>query len=423
MRILFILPEFPPKIGGMQTHALNIANYFYGLKHEIKVLVYREDERGPHPFKVCGVLSRVSFWKNIRVMKKIIKKFKPDLIYSSTVFYGLLRQKYSIPFICRSVGNDVLRPWISYPYKIGSRLLSIPWLEKKIYLVSRKLKHTDWIESFFLRKRIALMRQSARNCDLIIANSDYTARLLKSIGVTDQQIEVLPGGVNAREFVNPYKAVEEVAALRKTLKLPEKGVLILTVCRLVEKKGLDFLIRAMAEIQKNIPAAFLVVVGDGREKKKLQKLAVSFGLEQKILFCGQKSIQEIPPYFWCADLFVLASRESIDKKTGLKDVETMGRVLCEANAAGIAVLASRTGGVPSVIQHEKNGLLYAIDQQEEFLKNLIRILTDQDLRNNLITNGLERAQSEFDWQVILAKNLSLFQKIIFQDKTKIKTLV
>jgi phosphatidyl-myo-inositol dimannoside synthase len=70
---------------------------------------------------------------------------------------------------------------------------------------------------------------------------------------------------------------------------------------------------------------------------------------------------------------VLASREQVDPRTGLRDVETMGRVLCEAHAAGVPVVASRSGGIPSIVDHGRNGLLFEENDLDGLIHGIERL--------------------------------------------------
>ena len=86
----------------------------------------------------------------------------PELIYSSTVYYGELGSMTGVPVFCRSAGNDVLRPWIAWPFVMGSRLLDLPWVERYLY---RKWKRWNWpagLEGMMLVRRAGVMRGVAR---------------------------------------------------------------------------------------------------------------------------------------------------------------------------------------------------------------------------------------------------------------------
>jgi phosphatidylinositol alpha-1,6-mannosyltransferase len=420
LRVLLVLTEFPPSIGGMQAHALYLSRYLANRGHNLEVVTYRtpnaEEQNAvilhdnEFSFPVHRKLSRLAFWHNIKVLGQISNQFEPDLIYCSTVFYGFLRDVVNVPIICRSAGNDVLRPWIAYPFRTASHLLAIPCLDDWLYNTFEKLKYPEWVETIFREKRRQLVNQSARKMDMIMANSSFTAALLSDLGVEESQIKIVVGGVDVERF-SPY-GLGVGLLLRRALGIDDDAYIITTICRLVPKKGIDFLLRAFHMLQKIMPDTHLLIVGDGRYRTRYQCMAQELGLSQKVTFTGSVSHLEIHRYYWISDLFVLASRIHVDPATGIRDAETMGRVLCEANAAGVAVLAARSGGIPSVIISGQNGLLFEPEDANDFLKKIRRIRNNPNLTQQLIKNGFTIANQKFDWSIILKVHEDCFYSVL-----------
>ncbi|MBW2732667.1 MAG: glycosyltransferase family 4 protein [Deltaproteobacteria bacterium] len=419
-RVLLVLTEFPPRIGGMQTHAAYLSKHLMGCGYQVEVITYQPASSEEHEaertsdadlgYPVLRVLSRLGFWHNVEKMVAIAGRFQPDLVYCSTVFYGFLHDTLKVPVICRSVGNDVLRPWIAYPFHLGSRLLSQRYLDERVYRFFRQLDYPERVEVLFRRQRWELMRRAARRINLVVANSVFTADLLREIGLQDAQIEVLVGGVDAARFRRP--ADFDVAVERRRAGFDPDAFLLTTACRLVAKKGIDFLLPAFARLRRDIPKAHLQIIGDGRHAKRYRSLAKTLGLERHITFTGSIDHQQIHPRYWISDLFVLASRVQHDQATGLRDAETMGRVLCEANAAGVVTLAARSGGIPSVIQDEDNGLLFEPDDADTFIRAVQRVRASKDLAKRLQQRGLKHARERFDWSIIMARHERIFESFI-----------
>lgn len=418
-RIILILPEFPPYFGGMQTHALYLSNYFAEKGYRIEVLTYQStDPEVAHKvasfdsqckFPVRRILSRIGYWHNISLVVDIAQRFRPNLIYASNVFYGFLSQNLNIPIMCRSVGNDLLRPWIAYPYRFGSRLLSHPTFESTAYNWFKKQNFPEWIEALFRRKRILLMQESVKRVSRILANSQFTANVLKNMGIPDKRINIVVGGVDSNRFTRQHS---EVLKIRQTLGLPEKGFLLMTACRLVSKKGLDFLLYSFQKLKEIIPDVGLIIVGDGKEREKCHNISRELEITNFVTFTGHISHENIHKYYWSCDLFVLVSRVSHNRLTGMKDVETMGRVLCEANAAGIPVIASNSGGIPSVVTHEENGLLFEESNLGDFLKQVSRLHNNSYLTQHLVQNGLKRAKKQFDWSIVLRQHEKAIAELV-----------
>lgn len=416
-RVLLILTEYPPRIGGMQTHAAYLSRFLARHGYDIEVLTHRvtdpvqaADARAhddSQPFPVHRVLGRLSYQHNLHLIAHHASRFKPDLIYASTVFYGILQTRTGIPVVCRSVGNDLMRPWLGYPYRPGSRLLNSPRLERLLHGWIERHCYPDWIEAVFRRKREDLAAHAARASSLILANSDYTARRLREIGVTEERIRVLVGGVDSGRFRMPDACKTTV---RRELDLPESAFLLMTACRVVAKKGIELLIDAMPRLREKMPHAHLVVVGDGKYRARFERACAERGIGS-VTFAGRVAHDDIHRYYSACDVFVLASRDSVNPVTGTRDVETMGRVLCEANAAGIPVVASRSGGIPSVISDGVNGLLFEEGNIEQIIDRLIFLRDHPEIGRRIVRGGLERARDEFDWANILDVHRAAFAQV------------
>jgi glycosyltransferase involved in cell wall biosynthesis len=418
LRLLLVLTEYPPSIGGMQTHAFYLSRHLAGAGHEVQVVTYQAANGQARAaadafdrtleFTVHRSLSRLFFWHNMEVLQNFATSFQPDLIYCSTIFYGLLRDSVDVPIVCRSVGNDVLRPWIAYPFQLGSRLLGRSGLDNLAFNMFRRMNQPEWVEALFEKRRRALVAQSAGWTDIVVANSEFTAGLFDELGVRRERVRVLVGGVDSGRFVPNGNSPLE---FRQALGIDEQAFVITTVCRLVAKKGVDFLLRTFPAVRRLIPNAHLLIVGDGKHSKHYRRLARELGLNH-VTFSGPVDHLQVQQYYWLSDLFVLASRVQVNPITNKRDAETMGRVLCEANAAGVPVIAARSGGIPSVITHEQNGLLFTSDDEDDYLAQIHRMQSEPGLARSLAETGVRVAQREFDWSVIFQAHERYFREVV-----------
>lgn len=408
-RLLLILTEFPPSFGGMQTHAIYLCRHLLQLGYPITVATYRlPAASSDFPFPVHRILSRVSYCENLRLLTNLARDARAELIYASTVFYGALRPLTGLPLVCRSPGNDILRPWIAWPYQPLSHALSRPAVEDRLYHRFRRLDWPERLELLLLQRRRHAMIQAARQHARIFANSHYTAGLLHSIGLPHASVHVLPGGVDSRRFL---PRATDRSLLRARLGLPPNRYLLMTACRLVPKKGLALLLRALAALRHAMPDLHLLVAGDGRESSSASRLAATLGVADHVTFTGAIPHDRLHEYYWAADQFLLASREHVDPRTGLRDAETMGRVLCEANAAGLPAIAARSGGIPSVIEHGVNGLLFDQDNETQLIDRITALRANPPLARRLAAAGLHRAAHEFDWSHICAAHEAEFRRL------------
>lgn len=396
-RLLLILTEFPPSFGGMQTHAIHLCRYLQQRGYRAEVATYRGPEVD-FPFPVHRCLSRIGFVDNLCRLESLARRLRPEVLYASTVFYGRLAAATGIPMVARSAGNDVLRPWIVWPYRCLSGALGQPWLEDSLYRRFRKMDRPEWIESLLLERRGAEVRESVRSLAHVLANSAYTAGLLQRLSAPS--VEILAGGVDAKRFLRQRDT-------RAELGLPPDRHIVMTACRMVPKKGLDLLMRAVARL----PDTHLVIAGEGRQRPRCELLARELGIEQRTTFTGSVAHHDLRRYYWAADQFVLASREHVDPRTGLRDVETMGRVLCEAHAAGVPVVASRSGGIPSVIDDRRNGLLFEEDNLDALVEAMARVRADAPFARRLAAEGLRDAKTRWDWRVICGGHERAFRNV------------
>jgi len=420
-RLLLVLTELPPTVGGMQTHARHLAAHLARDAAAIEVLTYRTTDpqlaaQAREFDAACGypvhrVLSRLGYWHNLALIRRRIREFRADAVYASTVFYGLLRTQTEVPVVCRSVGNDVLRPWLGYPYPWCSGAVGAQPVQRALRWWLEHGQHPDWVDRLFRQARERLMRDAAAAHSGILANSDYTAGLLRGIGVADQRIEVVSGGVDAAHFAP--RADARVAA-RRALGLPADAQVVLTVCRLVPKKGVEVLLDAVARLRPTFPRIQLVVVGDGRERRTYEARVTQLGLQDAVHFAGRVPHEQVARHYWASDVFALASYESRHAGGAVRDVETMGRVLCEANAAGLPLVATDTGGTPSVVRSGDNGLLVPPQDAAALAGAIARVLRTPTLALQLRDRGLARARGEFDWPAVMARNEAAIARAIAQ---------
>jgi glycosyltransferase involved in cell wall biosynthesis len=416
-RLLLVLPEYPPAIGGMQTHALHLSRRLAQRGWELEVLTYHpataqeqaaaraEDDRAPHP--VRRVLSRIGYHWNLDLVARSAARFRPAAIYSSTVFYGGLTERTGLPVICRSVGNDVLRPWIAWPYPLLSRALGYWRLERALFRLFRRLRYPAVIQRRYWQERRRLMREAACRASTVLANSAFTERLLLEVGVHPARIVRLVGGVDAGLFASPGLGRD---AARAGLRLPLGARVITTACRLVDKKGVEFLIRTFAERRLGERGWRLCVVGDGHRRPRCVREAARLGVAGHVTFTGAVPHAEMRKVYAASDAVVLASRLEVDRVHGIVDAETMGRVLLESNAAGVPVVATDSGGIPSVVEDGVNGLLFRPDDADGLVACLDRVLAGGPAVAGMVSEGRRRAREWFDWSVITDVHEEVLQR-------------
>ncbi len=177
--------------------------------------------------------------------------------------------------------------------------------------------------------------------DLFTVNTAFTGRRLQDLGCHPEKIQILPVGLDLHSFSFRERTFPEDGRLR-----------ILTVGRLVEKKGHRYMIEALSKIVPHYPNLQYLIAGDGELNLYLRDLAREMNLEKQVHFLGPLSAEQVRRVYDQAHLFVLPSVTSADG-----DMEGQGLVLQEAQAAGLPVVSTLHNGIPEGVLDGRSGLL------------------------------------------------------------------
>ena len=170
---------------------------------------------------------------------------------------------------------------------------------------------------------------------------------------------------------------------------PEASGTVLFIGRLAEKKGCEYLIRAMSRVQSMHASAELVVIGDGPLRRQLEILARELRLSCK--FLGSQPAEFVKQQLACARVLCAPS---VTAANG--DSEGLPMVVLEAQAMGIPVVASRHAGIPEAVQHEETGLLCAERDWHALSQNLLRCLQDAAFFRSCTAKARESVARKFD---------------------------
>lgn len=199
-----------------------------------------------------------------------------------------------------------------------------------------------------------LMQFVLRRASLVVANSEYTASIVRGVAPGDR-VTALPLGVDHRRFCPGDRL-----AARRRLGLPKDKLVIVTVARLLLHKGHRLVFQALASMPAPIRERFVyLVVGQGRDFEALQKSADGLGLKGVVRWLGYVREADLPEIYRSADLFVLCSRDDRERP----EIEGFGLAFLEAQACGIPVTGTRTGGIADAIAERQGGWL--IDQDDD----------------------------------------------------------
>ncbi len=240
-----------------------------------------------------------------------------------------------------------------------------------------------------------------RYADSIVAVSRFTQRVLEeAMDVPPKNIDIIYNGVDRRRFAPQPKNVSLIAHHG----LQGKQIL-LSVCRLVERKGVDHVLRALPIILQTLPDIHYLVVGNGSYLPTLKAIVEELGLHPHVTFVGDAPDELLADYYSLADLFVMPNRELPDG-----DTEGFGLVFIEANACGKPVVAGSAGGVLDAVSDGENGLTVDGSSVEAVAQAVLRIFADPTLAARLTTGALQAAE-QADWQARTDQFLALVDRI------------
>ncbi len=282
---------------------------------------------------------------------------------------------------------DLIDAHYAYPDGVAAA-----WLGQRFRLpvtITARGSDVTEIPAFRLPRR--LLRRAFATADAVITVSAGLRDAVTALGVPPEKVAVLRNGVDLGGF-----RPTDRAAARAALGLD--GPTLLSVGHLIDRKGHDLVIEALAEL----PGWRLLVVGSGPEQAALEALARSIGVEDRVRLVGQVPHAELPGYYTAADILVLASER-----------EGWANVLLESMACGTPVLASPIPGNPEVVQERAAGLIMA----ERSARGIV--IAAQDLAADPPDRAATRAYAErFSWEATSQGQLDLFRLILDRRRSR-----
>ena len=234
-----------------------------------------------------------------------------------------------------------------------------------------------------------MLRRIASDVDVLTYLGAFTRhRLASAVGRKNAaKLARLRPGVDATVF-RPGLGVE----IRRELGLTGRPVVV-CVSRLMPRKGQDVLIRALPAVQQRVPDAALLVVGGGPARGSLERLAVSTGVRESVVFTGSGPWDALPAYYGAGDVFAMPCRSRL---RGL-DVEGLGIVVLEAAACGLPVVAGDSGGAPDALADGVTGRLVDGRSVAKVADSVAGLLEDPDLARLMGARGRDWVQREWSW--------------------------
>ncbi len=222
-----------------------------------------------------------------------------------------------------------------------------------------------------------------------------------ALGFADERSHVIPYGVD----VDTFAPGEDASGWRRKLGIPDDATLVLTVGRMVSKKGFDVLVDALPRVLEGAPPVHVVFAGDGDRREEWRDATRGHG--DRVHFPGAVLRDTLPDLYRAADLFVLPA---VHDRAG--NVDGLPNVILEAMASGLPVIASGISGIPLAIENGRQGLLVAERHVEDLEDSLLRLATDPTRIRAMGAAARHKATTELTWDAVAARYRQAYLTVV-----------
>ena len=380
---LYIAVDFKPRLGGVAEHTHQMARHLAELGERITVITpalpggAEFDQTCEYPIVRFDTKLALGSWLKSRLDRRLL------LIG----ILGMARRTRAEYLIC-----DRWSPIAGMNAALASKLLKIP-----LILFAHGSEFSQPARLKFSRK--LCVRAAVR----VICVSSYIHSHVLDDAVDPEKVLRIPNGFDLRE-IDAYQSRNYPGRFRDLdAAFPPGHPTVLTVSRLMDRKGIDRVIEAMPSIVRSVPGTRYVIVGDGGDMDRLHSLVSKSAVRGAITFLGPLTGDKKFECYRRCDVFAMPSRE-----------DSFPIVFPEANAFGKPVIGGRSGGVPDAITHEANGLLVDPNSVDEIADAITRLLENPAEGHRLGANGRRRVENEFTWKASAAALLAVVRDVLEQ---------
>ena len=364
--VLFVTNDFGPRAGGIETFVIGlIERRPFG-----QTIVYTSAQTGSEAYDQA--------WKtNFGVT--VIRDRAKILLPTPRVARNLSR-------IIKESNIQVAAFGAAAPLGLLSESMKKAGVRKTVALTHG---HEVWWAKVFPFN--CALRKIGSSIDSLTYLGEFTQQAIaRSLSKASAQkmVKIAPG-IDVDHF-----SPQDSTQLRKELKLDNKRVIV-SVGRLVHRKGQDHLIQALPEILKSVPDAHILMVGQGPYLSHLQKLVHNLNLIDHVSFIGRIQYAQLPQYICAGDIFAMPSRSRF---FGL-EVEGLGIVYLEASACGLPVIAGSSGGAPDAVLDGVTGIVVDGENNQEIATAAIKLLQDLAGSKAMGLAGREWIIENWRWEI------------------------
>jgi phosphatidylinositol alpha-1,6-mannosyltransferase len=364
--VLFVTNDFGPRAGGIETFVIGlIERRPFG-----QTIVYTSAQAGSEAYDKA--------WKS-EFGVTVIRDRAKILLPTPRVARNLSR-------IIKESNIQVAAFGAAAPLGLLSASMKRAGVRKTVALTHG---HEVWWAKVFPFNYA--LRKIGSSTDSLTYLGEFTQRAISrslSKAAAQRMVKIAPG-IDVDHF-----SPQDSTQLRKELKLENKRVIV-SVGRLVHRKGQDHLIQAMPEILKSVPDAHLLMVGQGPYLSHLKKLVENLDLIDQVSFIGRIQYAQLPQYICAGDIFAMPSRSRF---FGL-EVEGLGIVYLEASACGLPVIAGSSGGAPDAVVDGVTGIVVNGENDQEIAAAAIKLLQDLARSKSMGLAGREWIIENWRWEI------------------------
>ncbi|MCL4413921.1 MAG: glycosyltransferase family 4 protein [Actinobacteria bacterium] len=377
MAHLLVTNDFPPKVGGIQA-------YLWELWSRLDPSSFAVLSASSDP-GASGFDERAA-QRGVRIRRLGAKVLLPTPEVAREVRSFAAETGATLAVLDPALPLGALGPFLGFPYAVV--------LHGAEVTVPARLPVSR-----------ALLARVLRGARLAICAGGYPAlEAARAAGDGMPDAVVVPPGVDTARF-RPLAARSRPGA-REALGLPAEGPLVVSVSRLVPRKGMDVLIRAVGALQTSFPGLTLAIGGEGRDRRRLESLASRLAVPAA--FLGRVPDADLPALYGSADVFAMACR---DRWGGLEQ-EGFGIVFLEAAACGVPQVAGRSGGAAEAVVDGETGIVLDDPRSPGGVATALRrLLADDDLRYRLGEAGRRRCVESFGYDLLARRLSAAIQKV------------
>jgi glycosyltransferase involved in cell wall biosynthesis len=391
-RIVFLTESFHPVLGGGEAHVRDLSRRLAASGMPAAVITRRGEAAWPARETMDGVaVVRVPpagpgrTGKYAMVPAALIALWREKAAYDVLVVRGT--RVLGLPGL--AAARMARKPVVLQPEVNGE-------MTGEVYTWGTALDRP--LPRRAVGRAVAARNRLLRDADAFVAMSRLIHDEIVGAGVAPQKVRHIPHGVDTERF-RPADPKER-EGLRRRLGLPPEGPIVIFTGRLLRGKGVESLLDAFASQE---PRAHLLIVGSGEGQalsveETLRERIARGDLAGRVVMTGR--VENVEDYLRASDVFAFPSV-----------FEGLGLSLLEAQACGLACVASRTGGIVDVIEHGKTGLLVTPGQVTELAAALSVLLSDEARRSEMGAAARETAQRMFDVRDSVDRYRALFREL------------